>query len=174
MKSIRNIAFSALLTLAAFSTITYTSCSKDECEDVVCQNGGTCNDGNCACPVLFEGTRCETEVRAKYNGNTYQGDGTDNAGGTYTGWRAKFTSLGTDASAMTLDLTNNNNVSFASLTIKLNSKTTFNIDPKIDGSETISGNGTINETTATVVVNIKNTATGVTTLILTFPNMVKI
>ncbi|RYD58579.1 MAG: hypothetical protein EOP56_03055 [Sphingobacteriales bacterium] len=68
MKSIRNIAFSVLLTLGAFSAVTYTSCSKDECKDVVCNNGGTCNetDGSCACPTGYTGTLCETEVRAKF------------------------------------------------------------------------------------------------------------
>jgi len=68
MKSIRNIAFSALLTLGAFSTITYTSCNKDECKDVVCNNGGTCdeNTGNCLCATGYEGETCSEEVRAKF------------------------------------------------------------------------------------------------------------
>jgi hypothetical protein len=70
MKSIRNIAFSALLTLGAFTTITYTSCNKDECKDVVCQNGGTCNaeTGACVCSVGYEGTNCETKSNAKFVG----------------------------------------------------------------------------------------------------------
>jgi hypothetical protein len=59
----------------ALSTITLlSSCKKDDpCDDVVCLNGGTCNDGSCACATGFEGTTCGTEVRAKfvgvYNGN---------------------------------------------------------------------------------------------------------
>jgi len=65
MKSIRNIAFAAIMTIGAFSAVTYTSCNKDECKDVVCQNGGTCNDGNCACATGYEGTTCGEEVRAK-------------------------------------------------------------------------------------------------------------
>ena len=82
MKSIRNIAFSALLTFGAFSAITYTACNKDECKDVVCQNGGTCSEGNCTCPTGFEGTNCETLSRDKMLG-TYLGTevcdlGTDN------------------------------------------------------------------------------------------------
>ncbi len=68
MKSIRNIAFSALLTFGAFGAITYTSCNKDECKDVVCQNGGTCNEGNCDCPTGYEGTSCETKSVTKFVG----------------------------------------------------------------------------------------------------------
>jgi hypothetical protein len=36
------------------------SCKKDKCADVQCQNGGTCNDGSCNCPVGYSGTSCET------------------------------------------------------------------------------------------------------------------
>lgn len=39
----------------------FTSC-KDACEDVTCENGGTCNDGDCNCPNGFTGTNCETAV----------------------------------------------------------------------------------------------------------------
>ena len=66
MKSIRNVAFSALLSLSAFSLVTYTACNKDECKDVVCQNGGTCVTGTCNCATGYEGANCETAVRAKF------------------------------------------------------------------------------------------------------------
>ena len=42
---------------------------KDKCEDVVCQNGGSCNDGVCSCPAGYEGTNCQTEIREKFLGN---------------------------------------------------------------------------------------------------------
>lgn len=69
MKSIRNIAFSAFLTFAAFGAVTFTSCNKDECKDVNC-NTGTCNesDGSCTCPTGFEGANCETLTRSKFVG----------------------------------------------------------------------------------------------------------
>jgi hypothetical protein len=70
MKSIRNIAFSALLTIGAFTAITYTSCNKDECKDVVCNNGGTCdaNTGACVCATGYEGATCDTKSRDKFVG----------------------------------------------------------------------------------------------------------
>lgn len=68
MKLIRHIALTTMLTIGAFSAITYTSCNKDKCKDVVCQNGGTCNstDGSCSCSTGYEGTNCETASRAKF------------------------------------------------------------------------------------------------------------
>src|SRR4051812_10777864 len=79
MKSIRNIAFSVLLTVGAFGAVTYTACNKDECKDVVCQNGGTCIGGNCSCPTGYEGTNCETRSRDKFVG-TYLGSETCSTG----------------------------------------------------------------------------------------------
>jgi len=67
-KIFKNIAFSAMLTLGAFGTITYTACNKDECKDVVCQNGGTCSGGNCVCTTGYEGNNCEKKVNAKFVG----------------------------------------------------------------------------------------------------------
>lgn len=41
---------------------------KDPCDKVVCQNGGSCNNGNCSCATGYEGTTCGTEMRAKFIG----------------------------------------------------------------------------------------------------------
>jgi hypothetical protein len=66
MKPIRNVLLAALtITIACFA-IVYTSCKKDHCNNVVCQNGGACDGGNCTCPAGFEGTRCETLSRDKF------------------------------------------------------------------------------------------------------------
>ncbi len=53
--------------LGLSTAMLFPSCKKDDpCDDVVCQNGGTCNDGNCACAGGYEGSTCGTEVRAKF------------------------------------------------------------------------------------------------------------
>src|SRR4051812_28730932 len=87
MKSIKHIALGALLTISAFCAVLYTSCNKDKCKDVTCQNGGTCSDGNCTCVTGYEGTNCETKSRDKFVG-------------TYAG--SEICSVGTDAYSITL------------------------------------------------------------------------
>lgn len=62
------------LILGLSTAMVFTACKKDDpCDNVVCQNGGSCNDGSCSCATGFEGSTCGTEVRAKfigsYNGN---------------------------------------------------------------------------------------------------------
>lgn len=52
----------------SFVALALTGC-KDECKDVVCQNGGTCEEGICLCATGYEGTNCETEIRAKFLGS---------------------------------------------------------------------------------------------------------
>src|SRR5690606_18468421 len=69
MKSIKNLAFTAFLTIGTLGTAMLASCNSDECKDVVCQNGGTCVGGNCVCPSGYEGVNCETESAAKYVGS---------------------------------------------------------------------------------------------------------
>jgi hypothetical protein len=93
MKKYFVVAFMALL--AGFA-LTFQSCKgdPDPCEEVVCQNAGTCNEGNCDCPEYYfgevcedkcvsgtyangvcdcksgyEGTTCETQMREKYLGS---------------------------------------------------------------------------------------------------------
>jgi len=45
----------------------FSGCIKDKCNDVKCLNGGTCNDGTCACPEGWEGVNCETEKTQQSN-----------------------------------------------------------------------------------------------------------
>ena len=68
MKLIRRIALTALVTFTTFGAVTFTSCNPDECKDVICNNGGSCNstDGSCTCATGYEGAACETEMRKKF------------------------------------------------------------------------------------------------------------
>lgn len=66
MRKLKQIALGAFLTVSAFCAVLYSSCTKDPCKDVTCQNGGTCNDGKCTCTTGFEGTNCEIKSRDKF------------------------------------------------------------------------------------------------------------
>jgi len=80
-KQFTTVALSAFSFLALIA-IVFSSCEKQEqnfgpttfykpCEDVICLNGGICFDGNCQCPVGFEGAKCDIRAVDKFVG-TYE------------------------------------------------------------------------------------------------------
>src|SRR5438045_3834136 len=73
MKSIKNIALSAFLTLSIFCTVCYSSCSKNEAGAVTCMNKGTNGGGVCTCFLGTGGGNCETIYRNLY-AHTYKGN----------------------------------------------------------------------------------------------------
>ena len=169
MKSIRNIALSALLSIGAFSTVTYVSCNPDACKDVVCSNGGTCVAGTCNCTVGYDGTTCQTEVRSTYF-NTYKGNGVDSDGDTYTNFGMKFETRSSDAKNMTLTVLDNNNGSIVALNVILQSNTTFTIESKTDGTTTYTGTGTVDANKASLNLSINESGSVLT---VTFTDMIK-
>ena len=50
------------------STLLYTSCEKDSCVDLSCQNGGTCADNFCRCKTGYEGAECEIKLTSRFIG----------------------------------------------------------------------------------------------------------
>jgi len=49
--------------------LTFIGCvGEDLCENITCLNEGICNNGDCECPLGFEGATCETESRTKFLG----------------------------------------------------------------------------------------------------------
>ena len=62
MRFFTQVIFTMLITLAAFSVVTYTACKQDKCKGIVCLNGGACQDGACVCPSAYNGTHCENTV----------------------------------------------------------------------------------------------------------------
>lgn len=49
--------------MAFGATLYNTSCNKDRCNNVTCQNGGTCVNGYCSCPTGYEGDNCEIKIK---------------------------------------------------------------------------------------------------------------
>ena len=142
MKSIRNIAFSVMLTLGAFTAVTYTACNKDECKDVVCNNGGTCISGACSCPTGFEGASCEIASRDKFLGP-------NGSPAVYTG--NETCTIGTDSYSLTLTahsdqmrltMTNVYNQGFTGL-CTMTGPNTFSFNGTGSGNTTFSGTGTL-------------------------------
>ncbi len=84
MKNLFSIKNFATAVLALGFVFSFTSCEEDLCKDVTCVQGtATESNGSCACvcDLGYEGTTCETLVRAKYlgsfNGNETCALGTD-------------------------------------------------------------------------------------------------
>lgn len=44
------------------TTMLLIGCKKDECENAVCLNGGTCISGTCSCPDGYYGVNCENST----------------------------------------------------------------------------------------------------------------
>lgn len=66
----------SLLLILVYSLILSTGCKKDPCEEVSCENGGICMDGECECPEGFQGNFCESFDLQQYFGTyniTYEG-----------------------------------------------------------------------------------------------------
>lgn len=72
MKFWKSIFLSACAFIAVASTVTYTSCEKDSCNDLKCKNGGSCAEGFCRCKTGYEGAECELKIADRFLG-TYVG-----------------------------------------------------------------------------------------------------
>ncbi|MGN6568780.1 MAG: hypothetical protein ACTHJ0_12540 [Flavipsychrobacter sp.] len=66
MKPFRNVLFTSLLVLTAFSAVLYTACSKVKCGGTTCQNGGTCSENKCLCLTGYSGNDCGTSWSSKF------------------------------------------------------------------------------------------------------------
>jgi hypothetical protein len=64
------IAATAILSIS--STMFYASCTKDSCQNLKCENGGTCAADFCNCPSGYDGAVCENKITDRYIG-TYAG-----------------------------------------------------------------------------------------------------
>ena len=134
---LRSIFLTASLITAAFSAVTYTSCSEEKCKPVVCANGSTCVDGSCICPSGYEGARCETVNRDRYMGiwNVVE-DGSVSAPAEYT--------VAVEAGNGITDLVirNFNNYFSDNVNARVKGDTIY-IDPQTIAGQTVQGIGYI-------------------------------
>jgi hypothetical protein len=80
MKKVQIILSTGFVVVISFSFLIFASCKKGDikyndstlirpCDNIICLNGATCNDGLCVCPIGFEGNKCETRWSTKFLGN---------------------------------------------------------------------------------------------------------
>ena len=64
-----------LLTTCAFfaiaTSILISSCEKDACTELKCQNGSACTGGFCRCQTGYEGAECRTKTVNRFIGTYY-------------------------------------------------------------------------------------------------------
>ena len=159
-------------------TMTLTSC--DECADVTCENGGTCEEGVCQCTDNFYGDACEVEcVNGTYGSGSclcdagYEGDAcTDESRadmiGTYTGAEVcgsgndNYSSTVTEASDVDKILISNLYNTFSANVVATVDGNSFSIasqDPDNNGV-TVSGSGSINDNASIMTITFTITANG--------------
>lgn len=68
MKNLKLTLITIFSFFALAAMITFSSCEQDPCTDLKCQNGGSCSEGYCQCPVGYEGAECEHTASSKFVG----------------------------------------------------------------------------------------------------------
>ncbi|MCD6010630.1 MAG: hypothetical protein K0Q79_492 [Flavipsychrobacter sp.] len=64
MKNSKLIVFSAFVMALFTGFIIFSSCSRTNCDKIICQNGGTCADGKCTCLAGFTGALCQSRANS--------------------------------------------------------------------------------------------------------------
>ncbi len=123
-----NKIFKTFFAVFAFATIaTMMSCTK------------TCDPG-------YEGDKCDVKIVSKYTG-TYQVNGTDNLGGTYTNWTAIISESSSDVLTVLINLQN------ASITLSAKVAAdggSYTISTQNVSGYTYSGSGTLASSSMTL------------------------
>ena len=97
MKAIKILlTVSALFACSAY----FSSCENDPCEDTVCLNAGTCDDGTCTCADGYEGSDCGTLSAEKFVGQ-YAVSGT--CDGNAYNYAVSITKSATEANKIIID-----------------------------------------------------------------------
>ncbi len=72
MKRIKSTLISCLSAIALASSMLFTSCEADPCQELNCQNKASCSDGHCICAPGYEGAECDLLTADKFVGK-YRG-----------------------------------------------------------------------------------------------------
>lgn len=161
----RKITLSAafLFALALSTVFMYSSCKKDLCKDVICQNGGVCEDGTCSCATGYEGSDCSVESRTKFlNANNADASYRATENGSVSGGSAYDLTIKQSSSDITKVLIHNLWDNFTNNVIATVSgdKITFSRqEPDSDGYFVV-GSGTISGTTVSVDYTVTKEAGG--------------
>lgn len=137
-KSVKLILLSAIGAVSVFSTVFLSSCKRDKCKTVACQNGSSCDSetGGCECAPGFEGSMCEVVTQNKYVG-TWNVDekGTISPRTNYLVAIEK--SLLPGATPADVQITNMNNSAFARVNAILNGDTITIPEQTIDNKKIV-------------------------------------
>jgi hypothetical protein len=93
------MTWKGLLFILSIVVLVAWGCTKNPCTGVVCKNGGACIDGNCICPMGYNGTDCGQQIRNQFIGD-FVGDGIDQHKNAYHSWHAIFQAKGDSAMKM--------------------------------------------------------------------------
>lgn len=155
MKAYKFLLLAFVVVLGVVSASVYSSCSKDQCGAVFCQNHGTCNGGICKCPAEgIDGANCEIIYRKLYDGY-YKGNSPYAAIADSTNL-LRFTASTdtTNFNLMTVDWIDTGNLTVVSLPLKLSNNTSagsqFTIDTVTIAGIRYGGEGNISKTSASL------------------------
>lgn len=179
MKRLKYFVITGFLTLSAFAAVTYSSCTKEACNNVVCLHQGTCLGGICKCDVTdsvgIGGGNCEIVYRKIYAG-VYQGFA-HNPGHSDTA-TFKFEAPNDTTEFRSMTMTWIESTGAISFPIQLIRTTpgggAFGIPKFVKDNKTYIGNGTIDGKTATI--NMSETIVSPTDTVhnsLSFSNLLK-
>ena len=112
------MTWKSLFLLLGIVLFSVWSCTKDPCTGVVCKHGGACIDGNCICPMGYNGTDCGQQIRNQFVGD-FVGDGTDQLKNAYHSWHAIYTASGDTSMMMQILVTDSAKVLQLPFTLRI-------------------------------------------------------
>ena len=183
IRSVKPVAFTAIIILSVFGAIFYGSCSKDSCKGVTCLNYGTCSGGACTCPDGIGGGNCE-QVYRKIYASGYAGNATYSSSMPDTSFKAHGDTSNTLTFIPGTDTVNFNEMQVAwaghvhgTVTMDIllannsASGSSFTITPVTVDTFTFSGSGSVSGTTASL--NLKEAHPNSPSVVITLSNFTK-